>query len=156
MTSVERVLEYCEIEPEAPPVTGKRPPSDWPPSGSIIFKNMSLKYAPHLKNVLHRICCHIRSNEKVSCKDFITDQPSNCCTSKYLSWLTVILEPINLRHNSPIYCLVVLSRFSHRERFLSREQCFFFRQWLLLRNGSEPWPQFNSSGECLGKMKSFV
>ena len=66
MTSVERVLEYCELDAEAPPVTEKRPPSDWPSSGSIIFKGMSLKYASHLKNVLHSISCHVRSNEKVS------------------------------------------------------------------------------------------
>ena len=65
MTSVERILEYCELEAEAPPITEKRPPSDWPPSGSIIFKGMSLKYASHLKNVLHRISCHVRPNEKV-------------------------------------------------------------------------------------------
>ena len=65
MTSVERVLEYCELEPEAPSITEKRPPSDWPGSGAIFFKGMSLKYAPHLKNVLHRITCYIRPNEKV-------------------------------------------------------------------------------------------
>eukprot|EP00795_Rhopilema_esculentum_P002810 gene2810-1037_t len=65
MTSVERVLEYCEIESEAPPVTEKRPPDNWPENGSISFKNMSLRYAPHLKDVLHRISCKVRPREKV-------------------------------------------------------------------------------------------
>ena len=66
MTSVERVLEYCDLEPEAPPVTDKRPPDDWPSQGSIYFTKMNFRYAPHLTDVLHSITCHIRSKEKVN------------------------------------------------------------------------------------------
>ena len=65
MTSVERVLEYCELESEAPSITDVRPPSDWPQRGSIRLKNMSFAYAEGLPNVLHNITCHIKSTEKV-------------------------------------------------------------------------------------------
>ena len=75
MTSVERVLEYCALEPEAPTITEKRPPSDWPSTGNILFKGMSLKYAPHLKNVLHSISCYIRPNEKVRADHRDCNQP---------------------------------------------------------------------------------
>ena len=85
MTSVERVLEYCDIESEAPPVTEKRPPDNWPENGSISFKNMSLRYAPHLKDVLHRISCQVRPREKVSLtisvisRVCMTDIDNNLC-----------------------------------------------------------------------------
>ena len=65
MTSVERVLEYCELESEAPPETDLKPPNDWPQRGSIRLKNMSFAYAKGLPDVLHDITCHIKSSEKV-------------------------------------------------------------------------------------------
>lgn len=65
MTSVERVLEYCELEPEAPPETDVKPPLEWPHRGSIRFKNMSFSYAKGLPNVLDDVTCHIKSTEKV-------------------------------------------------------------------------------------------
>ena len=68
MTSVERVLEYCELESEAPPVTDVKPPTDWPQRGSIRLKNMSFAYAEGLPHVLHDITCHIKSTEKVRIK----------------------------------------------------------------------------------------
>lgn len=68
MTSVERVLEYCELESEPPIETDVKPPDDWPKRGSIRFKDMSFSYAKGLPNVLNGINCHIKSNEKVSNK----------------------------------------------------------------------------------------
>eukprot|EP00794_Sanderia_malayensis_P020176 gene20176-22151_t len=65
MTSVERVLEYCDLEPEAPLETDKKPPNDWPSRGSILFQDLNFRYAPHLKDVLHKVSCHIHSQEKV-------------------------------------------------------------------------------------------
>ena len=102
MTSVERVLEYCDLEAEAPPVTETRPPSDWPPSGSIVFKDMSLKYAPHLKNVLHHISCHVRANEKVNvqyCILFFRGWPSlTFCPG--IQWTIVLGACISVRVQS--------------------------------------------------------
>ncbi|PFX19388.1 Multidrug resistance-associated protein 4 [Stylophora pistillata] len=35
MTSVERILEYCNLEPEAPRETDTKPPDGWPPKGVV-------------------------------------------------------------------------------------------------------------------------
>ncbi|CAG2117279.1 unnamed protein product, partial [Medioppia subpectinata] len=46
MTSVERVLEYIAIKPEAEleSTPDRKPPKDWPQMGEIVFKDMSLQY----------------------------------------------------------------------------------------------------------------
>ena len=66
MTSVERVLEYSELEGEAPPKTDNAPPKDWPQRGSIRFKDMTFTYASHLPAVLHNVTCNIHSAQKVT------------------------------------------------------------------------------------------
>ena len=65
MTSVERVLEYCDLKPEAPAITDVRPPSDWPQAGGITMDKMSFAYAKGLPKVLHRVTCNILPREKV-------------------------------------------------------------------------------------------
>lgn len=42
MTSVERVVEYAELESEAPWETNKQLPNDWPKAGSITFDSQLL------------------------------------------------------------------------------------------------------------------
>lgn len=66
MTSVERILEYCSLEPEAPRETDTKPPADWPSKGEIEFDNMSFKYHKSLPRVLHSISCCIKPHEKVT------------------------------------------------------------------------------------------
>lgn len=48
MTSVERLIEYQTVDPEAeleaPPE--KKPPKEWPEEGRITFENVSLRYFP--------------------------------------------------------------------------------------------------------------
>lgn len=48
MTSVERVIEYENIDPEdeweAP--ADQKPPSDWPARGEVSFDKLSLRYFP--------------------------------------------------------------------------------------------------------------
>lgn len=66
MTSVERILEYCSLEPEAPRETDTKPPADWPSKGQIEFDNMSFKYHKSLPRVLHSISCCIKPHEKVT------------------------------------------------------------------------------------------
>jgi len=65
MTSVERILEYCSLEPEAPRETDTKPPADWPSKGEIEFDNMSFKYHKSLPRVLHSISCCIKPHEKI-------------------------------------------------------------------------------------------
>lgn len=66
MTSVERILEYTDLEPEAPSETDVKPPKDWPAKGKIVFENMSFKYHQTLPKVLHNISCCIQPKEKVA------------------------------------------------------------------------------------------
>lgn len=67
MTTVERAVEYAELKPEADGdgankiTTG----NDWPSSGSIEFKNVSLKYNPNEPLVLNNINITIRAKEKI-------------------------------------------------------------------------------------------
>jgi len=52
VTSVERMLTYTELTPEAPPVTDVRPPAGWPSRGEIVFDKMSLVYPDTTEPVL--------------------------------------------------------------------------------------------------------
>eukprot|EP00795_Rhopilema_esculentum_P002545 gene2545-740_t len=65
MTSVERILEYCDLPPEAPPETDTKPPAKWPDRGSIRFQDLSFCYADGLPYVLKDVNCHIKSSEKI-------------------------------------------------------------------------------------------
>ncbi|MGH0173276.1 UNVERIFIED_CONTAM: hypothetical protein FKN15_064827 [Acipenser sinensis] len=65
MTSVERVLDYTELESEAPWVTECRPPPDWPRHGVIVFEGVNFAYShdgPHVLKNMHAV---FRSKEKV-------------------------------------------------------------------------------------------
>jgi len=44
VVSVERMLAYTRLTPEAPPVTDVRPPAGWPTAGHIVVRNLSLMY----------------------------------------------------------------------------------------------------------------
>ncbi|KAM6182924.1 ATP-binding cassette sub-family C member 2 [Erethizon dorsatum] len=65
IVAVERINEYINVEKEAPWVTDKRPPADWPSKGEIQFSNYQVRYRPELDLVLKGITCDIRSTEKV-------------------------------------------------------------------------------------------
>lgn len=66
MTSVERVVEYTELESEAPWETQKRPPPDWPNRGLITFDKINFSYHPDGPVVLKNISAMFRPKEKVS------------------------------------------------------------------------------------------
>ncbi|KAK6485739.1 multidrug resistance-associated protein 4-like isoform X1 [Huso huso] len=65
MTSVERVLDYTELENEAPWVTESRPPPDWPRHGVIVFEGVNFAYSRDGPHVLKNINAVFRSKEKV-------------------------------------------------------------------------------------------
>lgn len=51
--SVERILAYAKLKPEAPHyILGKQAPADWPQAGAISYKNVVMKYRPELEPVL--------------------------------------------------------------------------------------------------------
>uniref|UniRef100_A0A3P8UDT2 Multidrug resistance-associated protein 4 n=1 Tax=Amphiprion percula TaxID=161767 RepID=A0A3P8UDT2_AMPPE len=65
MTSVERVVEYAELESEAPWETDKQPPSDWPRTGSITFDRVNFSYSASEPLVLKNLTVIFASREKV-------------------------------------------------------------------------------------------
>jgi len=69
MTSVERVNEYCYIDPEPPLESSdeNKPETSWPEKGNIIFEKLSMKYAPlsSANYVLKNLSFKIQSKEKV-------------------------------------------------------------------------------------------
>ncbi|KAA0203072.1 hypothetical protein HAZT_HAZT007988 [Hyalella azteca] len=68
MTSVERVLEFSKLEPEAPLTTeeDKKLDPQWPRSGSIEFIDVSLKYDEAKPPVLKKLNFAVSSGEKVT------------------------------------------------------------------------------------------
>lgn len=69
MTSVERVLEYCQLDQEPPAqVPPKfRPPSHWPSNGQVTYDDVSMSHSkdPHGPLALKQITLSIRSAEKI-------------------------------------------------------------------------------------------
>ncbi len=67
MTSVERILEYSSLTPEAPLQTSGefQLPVDWPTEGSVMLDNASFRYSQDGQVVLSNICAKIRPKEKV-------------------------------------------------------------------------------------------
>ncbi|XP_069987945.1 ATP-binding cassette sub-family C member 4 isoform X1 [Penaeus vannamei] len=67
MTSVERVLEYAKLEPEAALETDedKTPKAGWPEKGEIRFEDVSLQYNPNDAPVLKNLNFCIKANEKI-------------------------------------------------------------------------------------------
>nr|XP_056718111.1 ATP-binding cassette sub-family C member 4 [Euleptes europaea] len=65
MISVERVMEYTELEKEAPWESSKHPPPEWPTDGVIAFENVSFTYSLDGPLVLRHFSALIKSKEKV-------------------------------------------------------------------------------------------
>lgn len=65
MTSVERIIEYTELESE-PLEHGKmKPLTNWPQDGSIVFKNVSFRYGKDTPYVLDDLNLEIKPQEKI-------------------------------------------------------------------------------------------
>ncbi|XP_058060768.1 uncharacterized protein LOC131211356 [Anopheles bellator] len=67
MTSVERVLEYAEVQPEPPLETSPKhaPEPGWPTAGAIRFQQFSLRYSPQAAVVLRDLNLAVGAGEKV-------------------------------------------------------------------------------------------
>ncbi|XP_065758076.1 ATP-binding cassette sub-family C member 4-like isoform X2 [Muntiacus reevesi] len=65
MISVERVIEYTELEQEAPWELEFRPPPDWPNNGMIALSNVNFKYSSDGPLVLKDLTADIKPGEKV-------------------------------------------------------------------------------------------
>ncbi|KAH9975853.1 P-loop containing nucleoside triphosphate hydrolase protein [Lactifluus volemus] len=66
IVSVERMLQYIELKPEAPYEIPENHPEDvWPAEGHIEFRNYSLRYRPDLDLVLRDISLTLHPGEKI-------------------------------------------------------------------------------------------
>ncbi|KAI8879095.1 P-loop containing nucleoside triphosphate hydrolase protein [Backusella circina FSU 941] len=63
--AVERVVEFMEMEQEAPAVTNLRPPSGWPTKGAIEVHDLEVRYAADLEPVLRKLSFSVRPQEKI-------------------------------------------------------------------------------------------
>ncbi|TFK36264.1 cadmium ion transporter [Crucibulum laeve] len=65
MNSVERVLHYADLPPEADTITPNDPPASWPEKGDIEFTDVELSYREGQPLVLKGVSFHVRAGEKV-------------------------------------------------------------------------------------------
>ncbi|TPX56510.1 hypothetical protein SpCBS45565_g08389 [Spizellomyces sp. 'palustris'] len=66
MNSVERVLEYAAVEQEPPAIVDdNRPPSNWPSTGHVQVRDLTIKYAADQPAVLHSLNFSVESGHKV-------------------------------------------------------------------------------------------
>lgn len=65
MTSVERVVQYAELESEAPWETDVQPPHDWPMRGCITFDRVNFSYGASEPLVLKNLTVVFKPREKV-------------------------------------------------------------------------------------------
>ncbi|KAJ1534422.1 Multidrug resistance-associated protein 4 [Nowakowskiella sp. JEL0078] len=78
MVSVERVLEYTKLEPEAPPHTDIQPPETWPDCGDINIHSMSLTYPLSTKPALNSITVHLKPGQRCGIVGWLVEpEPSS-------------------------------------------------------------------------------
>lgn len=65
MTSAERILAYTEIVAEKGREIEEQPPKEWPESGNIHFKNVSLRHYKEGPKVLKNLSFEINKYEKI-------------------------------------------------------------------------------------------
>ena len=65
MTSVERVMEYSNLQSEPLNQGRKKPPADWPSNGEIIYDDVSFSYDKSLSPVLNQLAFRIAPGEKI-------------------------------------------------------------------------------------------
>lgn len=65
LMAVERVLEYCGLEPEPEPKRPQPVAKEWPSDGAIEFRNIVYRYFAEAEPVLQNLSLVIRSKEKI-------------------------------------------------------------------------------------------
>lgn len=66
ITSVERVLGYTHLTPEAPyEIEENKPAASWPREGTITFKNYTARYRPELNPSLRDVNLHIKGGDTI-------------------------------------------------------------------------------------------
>ncbi|KAL0136787.1 P-loop containing nucleoside triphosphate hydrolase protein [Mucor lusitanicus] len=63
--AIERIVEFMEIDQEAPAITSIRPPPHWPTQGAIEVKDLEVRYAADLDPVLRDLSFTVKPREKI-------------------------------------------------------------------------------------------
>jgi len=73
ITSVERVLGYTHLTPEAPyEIEENKPAPSWPQEGTITFKNYTARYRPELNPSLRDVNLHIKGGDTIGVSSSMT------------------------------------------------------------------------------------
>lgn len=65
LMSVERILEYTQLDQEPQPKKAIEPAKDWPSEGRVVFKNVVFRYFEEAAPVLRGLNLTVAPNEKV-------------------------------------------------------------------------------------------
>lgn len=66
LNSVERVVEYMDLEVEPPLIIeGSRPPASWPHAGEIKLDHLTMRYAPDAPDVIKDVSVTFKAGEKI-------------------------------------------------------------------------------------------
>lgn len=65
IVSVERVSEYTALNTEPKGSRAAEPGPEWPSEGAVEIRDLSMRYRPHLPQVLKKISLKLRAGEKV-------------------------------------------------------------------------------------------
>ncbi|KAG2235405.1 hypothetical protein INT48_005755 [Thamnidium elegans] len=63
--AIERIVEFMEMDEEAPAISSIRPPPQWPTQGQIKVKDLEVRYAAELDPVLKGISFSVKPQEKI-------------------------------------------------------------------------------------------
>lgn len=65
LTSVERILEYSQLEPEKQPNIPRKVAADWPSKGKLEFRNVFYQYSMNHESVLRGLSFSVEPREKL-------------------------------------------------------------------------------------------
>ncbi|KAK4511114.1 uncharacterized protein ATC70_012325 [Mucor velutinosus] len=63
--AIERIVEFMEIDQEAPAITSIRPPPRWPTQGAIEVRDLEVRYAADLDPVIRDLSFSVKPSEKI-------------------------------------------------------------------------------------------
>lgn len=101
MTSAERVLEYCDLEPEKQPKKPEEVSQNWPSDGRVEFRSVFYRYCEDAEPVLRNLSFVINPKEKIG--TFIYSKIQNrhekieilFCPFEQESWVVLELERVH-------------------------------------------------------------
>ncbi|KAI7862036.1 P-loop containing nucleoside triphosphate hydrolase protein [Spinellus fusiger] len=100
--SVERVVEFMEMEQEAPSITNVRPPANWPTRGEIEVRHLEVRYAADLDPVLKDLSFKVNPSEKIGVVGRTGSGKSTLALSFFrfieASKGSIIIDNIDIRH----------------------------------------------------------